>query len=336
MATNILVEIIQTCAVIDRLTVEFYDRLSASAANPSLKRFWDNLAKEGGAHLEYWDQLLAHSRKGVLPQVFEDPENVKVELLTRVENMKALIDETEPNMPAGKAFNLSYRLESYKLHPAFRTLFRNFNSLVDGPAPEPLEDATIARFSEVLQKNSGATPELKSIGDTLQILWEQNRYLSEQSTIDEISSLHNRRGFLIVATQFACLAKRNKTTLSLLMTDISEIKRLVDGQGRARGNEIIRKTATTLKRILRGSDLIARYSADAFIALLPETPIGGGQFVAQKIQREIRKIVPAGAEKNINTVVVQGDITDDVEAELHKLIGEAEYQLLASKSGTIA
>jgi diguanylate cyclase (GGDEF)-like protein len=334
MATNTLVDIIQECMAIDRLTVEFYNRLSASAANPSLKRFWDNLANEGGAHLTYWNQLLLHAKKEELPPVFEDPERVKTELLDRATNMKTLIDESEPNMPAGKAFNFAYRLESYKLHPAFRTLFRNFNSLVDGPIPDALEDATITRFSEVLRKQSEVTPELKAIGDTLQIIWEQNRFLAEQSTVDEISLLHNRRGFMIMATQLAFLAKRNKAPLSVLMTDISNIKRLVEGQGRTRGNDMIQKAAATLRKILRGSDLIARYSNDTFIALLPDTPIGGGEFVAQKVQQEIRKIIPSGAEAIVNTVVVQGNVTDDVDTELHELIREAEYKLLTSKSGT--
>jgi diguanylate cyclase (GGDEF)-like protein len=335
MATNTLVDIIQECMAIDRLTVEFYNRLSGSAANPSLKRFWDNLAEEGGAHLTYWDQLLLHAKKEELPQVFDDPEQVKTELLDRAKNMKALIDESEPNMPAGKAFNFAYRLESYKLHPAFRTLFRNFNTMIDGLAtPDAIEDATITRFSEVLRKQSLVTPELRAIGDTLQIIWEQNRYLTEQSTIDEISLLHNRRGFMIMATQLAYLAKRNKTSLSILMTDITDIKRLVEGQSRMRGNDIVRKVAATLRKILRGSDLIARYSNDTFIALLPDTSLGGGEVVAQKVQQEVRKII-AVADTVVNTVVVQANITDDVEAELHELIREAEYKLIVSKSGTV-
>ncbi len=335
MTTEVLMEIIQECMVIDRLTVEFYNRLSASAANPSLKRFWDNLANEGGAHLGYWNQLLAQANAQDLPQVFDDPAQVKAELLARAQNMQSLIDESEPNLPAGKAFNLAYRLESYKLHPAFRTLFRNFNALVGEPVPETLGDATITRFGEVLRKHSLVTPELKAIGDTLQIIWEQNRFLAEQSTIDEISLLHNRRGFLIMATQLAFMAKRNKTPLSILMTDITEVKRSVEGRGRMRENDIVKKASVTLRKILRGSDLIGRYGADTFVALLPDTTLDGGQFVAQKIQREIRRIIPAAADAMVNTVVVQGNISDDVESELHELIREAEYKLLVSKSGTV-
>jgi diguanylate cyclase (GGDEF)-like protein len=335
MTTNILVEIIQECMLIDRLTVEFYNRLSASAANPSLKRFWDNLANEGGAHLGYWNQLLLQANTQDLPQVFDDPLQVKTELQARAENMKSLINESEPNLPAGRAFNLAYRLESYKLHPAFRTLFRNFNTLVAEPVPERLEDATIARFSEVLRKQSAVTPELKTIADTLQVLWEQNRFLAGQSTIDEVSLLHNRRGFLIVATQQAFLAKRNNKPVAILMTDFTDIKRIVEGRGRPRENDVVRKASATLKKILRGSDLIGRYNADTFIALLPDTPMEGGQIVAQKIQREVRKIIPATADAVISTVVVQGNITDDVETELLELIRQAEYKLLVTKSGTV-
>lgn len=335
MTTNFLVEIIQECVLIDRLTVEFYNRLSASAANPSLKRFWDNLANEGGAHLGYWNQLLLQANAQELPQVFDDPQQVKTELQSRAGNMKSLINEFEPNLPAGKAFNLAYRLESYKLHPAFRTLFRNFSTLVAEPIPERLEDATIARFSEVLRRHSVVTPELKTIADTLQVLWEQNRYLAEQATIDDSSLLHNQRGFLIMATQQAFLSKRNKKPVALLMTDITDIKRSVEGRGRPRENDVVRKASSTLKKILRGSDLIGRYNSDTLIALLPDTTMDGGQFVAQKIQREVSKIIPATADAIIKTVVVEGNITEDVEAELHELIREAEYKLLVTKSGTV-
>lgn len=335
MATNPLMDIIRECMAIDQLTVEFYNRLSASAANPSLKRFWDNLANEGGSHLEYWKELLGHARTQQLPQVFEDPEQVKAELLTRAKNMRALIDEAEQNMAAGKAFNLAYRLEAYKLHPAFRTLFRNFDTLVSELPSKPLEDETITRFSEVLRKNSEVTPELKAISETLQVLWEQNRFLAEQSTVDDVSLLHNQRGFMIIATQLAFLAKRNQKTLSILMTDIADIKQVVEGHGKADGNEFIRKSAATLQKILRGSDLLGRFNADTFIALLPDTPMNGGQFVAQRVQRELRKVIPNTGDVTINTVVVQGNITKDVDAELNELIREAEYKLLIKKGGTI-
>ena len=47
------------------------------------------------------------------------------------------------------------------------------------------------------------------------------------------------------------------------------------------------------------------------------------------------KIIPATADAVISTVVVQGNIMDDVETELHELIRQAEYKLLVTKSGTV-
>ena len=333
MATNLLQEIIRQCMLIDRMSVEFYNRLAAAAKTSSLRRFWNKLAVEGGSHDEYWNQLLLHARSHELPQVFDDPQKVSGELAARLESIKALIGEVETGITPGQAFSLAYRLESYKLHPAFRTLFRNFYPIAGSPPPTAIQDATISRFSDALKKYGEATPELKLVGETLQMLWEQNRLLAEQAAIDELSTLLNRRGFLIVARQMAYLAKRNKTPLTIMMTDIKNFRRINEQHGNVKGDEVIRSVAMLLKKLLRGSDLIARYSADDFVALLPETTANGGQSVEQKLQREMRKIAPVGIDVDLTTVVVQANIIKNVEAELQELLRQAEYKLFLRKSG---
>ena len=331
-----LLDIIGQCMLIDKLSVAFYNGLMAAGENTSLKRFWSKWASEEETHEDYWNQLISYAQSQELPQVFDEPQKVYADLSKRAENIRAMIADISPDMTPATAFSLAYRLETNKLHPAFRTLFRSFYPLAGNPVPDAVQESTIVKFSEALKKYGAVTPELNLVADTLQLLWEQNKLLTEHATQDELTSLHNRRGFMIIASQMASLAKRKNTPLTILITDINNFRRINEKYGNAKGDEIIQLVAKVLKKMLRGSDLIARFSADNFVALLPETSQEGGQTVADKLQGELQKVGPVGMELTLTSVVLQTNIMDNVEAELQSLVRQAEYRLFMKKQGSSA
>ncbi len=146
--------ILDLCIRIDQTAVELYTSLSAFAGNDALKGFWDKMAAEGLSHLEYWQKLKTLAAYDELPEAFDKPEQVISELQERAEQIQALQTQWEKDRTVSSAFVIAYRLESYKLHPALRTLFQYFRPITDGKLPEDkeLDETNISAFVAALRK----------------------------------------------------------------------------------------------------------------------------------------------------------------------------------------
>jgi len=94
--------------------------------------------------------------------------------------------------------------------------------------------------------------------------------LHNLSLSDELTGLHNRRGFFAVAGQFLKLARRQKEGTFMLYADIDNLKEINDTFGHKEGDQVLIETANILKRNYRESDVIARLGGDEFVII----PIG--------------------------------------------------------------
>ena len=330
-----LSSILDLCVDIDKTAGEIYGSLSEYAGNEALKGFWNKMVDEGQLRLEYWGQLKSLPEFDELPDAFDDPDTVIRELEQRTDQIHSLQQQWEEDQTVGSAFVIAYRLESYKLHPAMRTLFQYFRPLTDGTIledAEQLDETNIETLIEALHKYGEATPELELVGETLQRLWDQNKTLSEQAMVDILTGLLNRRGFFTMAKQMAHWSKRNKTPITILLVEIDNFKAINDLHGTQKGDDILKELATVLQSTLRQSDLVARYGGDEFIALLPNTLKEGGEAVAEKIRNTIAKGQPAGVPMTVSVGGAEDIMKEDIEQEFPMLIRYAEGNLIVAKT----
>ncbi|MDP2661589.1 MAG: diguanylate cyclase [Dehalococcoidia bacterium] len=107
-----------------------------------------------------------------------------------------------------------------------------------------------------------------------------------QASTDQLTGLHNRRHFDARFAEEMRRAKRYSHPISLLFLDVNRLKVVNDRYGHLQGDALLRHVANLLVRLLRTTDVAARYGGDEFVALLPETSGEEACTVADRILRD--------------------------------------------------
>lgn len=91
--------------------------------------------------------------------------------------------------------------------------------------------------------------------------------LWERSLVDELTGVYNRRGFLFFSKQHLQFARRFNHEISLIFTDLDNLKFINDHFGHGSGDWVLQKVGVVLKEVFRETDLIARVGGDEFVVM---------------------------------------------------------------------
>ncbi len=106
------------------------------------------------------------------------------------------------------------------------------------------------------------------------------------SLIDDLTSLHNRRGFLALAEQHLRLILR-KGAAMLVYVDLDNLKLINDTYGHLEGNRALIVTANVLRACFRQSDILSRLGGDEFCVLMTDAGRDSAQQVRKRIQQRV-------------------------------------------------
>jgi diguanylate cyclase (GGDEF)-like protein len=129
--------------------------------------------------------------------------------------------------------------------------------------------------------------------------------LKEQSIIDALTGLYNRRFLEDTINTITAQIKRRGTTLGILAIDVDYFKQVNDAYGHDAGDMVLVEVAKTIKASIRESDIAIRYGGEEFLALLMDVQPGYSVHVAEKIRKAVEsKVIDIGTAQLKKTVSI--------------------------------
>jgi len=114
-------------------------------------------------------------------------------------------------------------------------------------------------------------------------------HLRSLSLMDELTGLHNRRGFISLAEQSLKLTSRQSVRSSLIFIDVDNLKYINDNFGHREGDYALQQIAGLLRECFRESDIIGRLGGDEFCILLSHNGETGELLVRRRLLQLISR-----------------------------------------------
>jgi diguanylate cyclase (GGDEF)-like protein len=147
---------------------------------------------------------------------------------------------------------------------------------------------------------------------------------------DPLTGLYTHRAFQERLREEVARALRGGQPMSLLIGDLDQFASVNYALGYSAGDDILRRVARILQDD-RASDIIARYSGEEFVMLLPETTKAGALTKAARLAEAIGEIELPG-QRSLTLSVGVACLSDDA-ADPEGLLTAAEAALRGAKRG---
>lgn len=158
------------------------------------------------------------------------------------------------------------------------------------------------------------------------------------ATLDALTGFYNRRQLDERIKQETASAKRKKTPLCAIMTDIDFFKKVNDTYGHATGDLVLKTVAKIMRAHLREYDIAARYGGEEFVILLPSTDIKEALIVAERLRAsiekkviDIEKVNTKNDTKNISVTISLGVCKYTPDENPQKFLMNADKALYQAK-----
>ena len=118
--------------------------------------------------------------------------------------------------------------------------------------------------------------------------------LEQMASTDPLTRIYNRRVFLMWAEKELTRGQRTGTPFSVLMVDLDHFKQINDCFGHQAGDLALCAVVEKMQDSVRGIDVLGRWGGEEFAVLLPGAAGDAALLVAQRVRRNIERILLPG------------------------------------------
>lgn len=115
-------------------------------------------------------------------------------------------------------------------------------------------------------------------------IYLQRARLAQEARQDPLTGLANRRRFNEWSLGACSLARRHHQALCVLTLDLDFFKKINDRYGHDGGDAVLKCVGKVLQRLLRDSDIAARFGGEEFVVAMAHTELEAAAEVAERIR----------------------------------------------------
>jgi len=176
-----------------------------------------------------------------------------------------------------------------------------------------------------LEYNSKTGIGILGISRDITNLYEIQKKLEEQATIDELTKTYNRKVFNEKISELIDLYKRYEIHFSIALFDIDNFKNINDTYGHNVGDEVLKNISLIIKNNIRVTDMLFRIGGEEFIIIYPKIEIDDAFVSIEKLKNLIKneKMIP---DSSITFSIGLTQITsEDNEDTIFKRVDDLMY-----------
>lgn len=171
-------------------------------------------------------------------------------------------------------------------------LGQSMHRIKDGSEISGIQLVVSSLFKEtnvMMDTNRKFEKQLQVTTEEMSLLRQELSEIRQQAALDPLTGVANRMTFDDSLKRAIDTAISEEKNLCLLMVDMDNFKRVNDQHGHLIGDKVLKFLSGTLKKMVKGKDLVARYGGDEFSIILEDTPESGAFTLAENIRKEIEK-----------------------------------------------
>jgi two-component system cell cycle response regulator len=157
------------------------------------------------------------------------------------------------------------------------------------------------------------------------------RTLLQMALRDDLTGLHNRRGFIALATQHLTWARDTGQHMVMFFADLDGLKSINDRFGHGEGDRAISLTAACIRETFRKFDVTARLSGDEFVALIMDEPERSAEIICRRLQTNLADCTDADSPYTLSLSVGVAHFDPGKPVTLQELMKQADTALYQHK-----
>jgi diguanylate cyclase (GGDEF)-like protein len=167
-------------------------------------------------------------------------------------------------------------------------------------------------------------PMQRGLAGTIERLMSEQALMKNSINRDPLTDLYNRR----LALQVLRDILGNRSSAGLIMFDLDRFKAINDTYGHPEGDRVLRKVAAQCRKLLRQSEIIARWGGEEFLVIVPEVGLNELARVTERLRIMIAELPVAPVERITAsfgiTLVRAGDHLSDLLERVDRHMYEAK------------
>ena len=161
--------------------------------------------------------------------------------------------------------------------------------------------------------------------------------LEHENIMDDLIGIHNFKYSNKRLIEEVERAKRYGHNLSIMLVDIDHFHVVNDTYGQQTGDEVLRQVGKLISKMIRDTDVVARFESKEILVITPHTPIAAILRLAERLGEAVTKLkmIPADEKNNENSfeVSISGGVAgiDEDIASAKLLVDKADDSLYEAK-----